>query len=257
MVPAAFFILLGQPQVSHAQRAPSSASTSADSDLSAAQKARVASRKARFDTEIAAVQADKKLTDAQKGAKLQSLAQQADADLLAILTPEQRAQVLKRRNINVQFKKDLDALRIDTTLSEAQKKAKFEVMMKAREQALLATLPPAQRAAVIKEHDARIKAQQQEMARMAPLRRQIEEIGSSIQKSESPAQLKQIQTISQTTRQQEQAVYTDNTLSPSTKEIRIDALRHQAQSRIDALLTPAQRAKFARMRALISSAPAP
>ena len=245
-VSAAALSLLGLSAPSHAQRpAPSPA---AESDLNASQKTRVAARKARFEKDIASLRADKKMTEAQKQAKFQTMARSVDTDLLAILSPEQRAQVLKRKGINEQFGRDLAALRTSTTMTEKQKKAKFQVMMAARQNALLETLPPAQRI--------RVQAEQQaKMARIASLRQQVEALGDSIQKSETPAQLRQIQAISQSTRSREQAVFADKGLSDQMKQSRIDSLRLQAQRNIDALLTPAQRAKFARLRSLISSPP--
>lgn len=246
VVSAAALALLNLPSASQAQHIPSQTSSFAESDLSASQASRVAARKARFEKDFAALRAEKKLTQSQRQAKFEALVLATDADLMAILTPEQRAQVLKRKAINVQFEKDLAALRTNTKMTEEQKRTKFQAMMLTRQNALLATLPPAERARVEKE-------QQEKMAKMATLRREVEQIGDSIQKSESPAQLKQIQAISQSTRQQEQAVYMDRTLSNQAKASRIEALRLQAQSKIDALLTPEQRSKFARLRALISA----
>ena len=247
-IPAAALTLFGLPIASQAQRPAASSSSSADSDLSTAQKTKVAARKARFERDIAALRADKKMTEAQKQAKFEGMARSADSDLMAILTPEQRAQVTKRKEINMQFSKDVAALRTNTTMTEAQKKARFQVMMTMRQNALLATLPPAQRARVERE-------QQLKTAQIASLRHQVEELGNSIQKSESPAQLRQIQAISQSTRKQEQAVIADRSLSDQAKGSRIEALRRTAQARIDAMLTPTQRAQFARLRSLISTPP--
>ena len=247
-IPAALLTLVSLPVPSQAQRPSNSPSASADSDLSAAQKTKVAARKARFERDIAALRANSKMTDAQKQTKFEEMAHSADSDLMAILTPEQRGQVTQRKAINVQFSKDLAALRTNSTMTEAQKKARFQVMMTARQNALLATLPPAQRARVERE-------QQIKTAQVASMRRQIEELGNSIQKSESPAQLKKIQAISQSTRAQEQAVIADKSLSDQAKGSRIEALRRSAQAKIDALLTPAQRAQFARLRALITTPP--
>ena len=248
VIPAALLTLASLPIASQAQRTSNSPAASADSDLSAAQKTKVAARKARFERDVAALRADKKMTDAQKQAKFEGIAHAADSDLMAILTPVQREQVTQRKAINVQFSKDLAALRTNTTMTEAQKKAQFQVMMAARQNALLATLPPAQRARVERE-------QQVKAAQVASMRRQIEELGNSIQKSESPAQLKQIQAITQRTRAQEQIVVADRSLSDQVKGSRIEALRHSAQMKIDALLTPMQRAQFARLRTLITTPP--
>lgn len=248
VIPAALLTLASLPIASQAQRTSNSPAASADSDLSAAQKTKVAARKARFERDVAALRADKKMTDAQKQAKFEGIAHAADSDLMAILTPVQREQVTQRKAINVQFSKDLAALRTNTTMTEAQKKAQFQVMMAARQNALLATLPPAQRARVERE-------QQVKAAQVASIRRQIEELGNSIQKSESPAQLKQIQAITQRTRAQEQIVVADRSLSDQVKGSRIEALRHSAQMKIDALLTPMQRAQFARLRTLITTPP--
>ena len=247
-IPAAFLTLAGLPIASQAQRPPMTSASSAESDLSAAQKTKVAARKARFERDVTALRADTKMTNAQKQAKFEGMAHAADTDLMAILTPVQRGQVTQRKEINVQFSKDLAALRTNTTMTEAQKKARFQVMMTARQNALLATLPPAQRARVERE-------QQVKTAQVASMQRQIEELGNSIQKSESPTQLKQIQAITLSTRKQEQAVIADRSLSDQAKGSRIETLRHSAQMKIDALLTPTQRAQFARLRTLITTPP--
>jgi hypothetical protein len=247
IIPVVLFTLLSPTAAVKAQQPHEQTSASSGSDLTAAQQSQIAARKARFEKDIAALRADAKLTPAQKQAKFLILAQATDTDLLAILTPAQRVQVLKRKAINVEFEKNLAALRADTTMTEAQKETKYQAMMLARQNALLDTLPPAQRKIVVKEH-------QEKMARIDALRRQIQQIGDSIQKSQTPAQLKQIQAISQSTQKQEAAVYADTKLTTAEKESRITALRQQAQAKINALLTPAQRAKFARLRELVASA---
>jgi hypothetical protein len=77
-------------------QAPPPAST-AGPKLSPAQQARYQARMQKFNKDAAAVMANKSLTPAQQGAKIQAMKKALDPDMLAILTPAQRAQVLAQR----------------------------------------------------------------------------------------------------------------------------------------------------------------
>lgn len=65
--------------------------------LSPAQQARFNTRNAKFTKDVAALQADTKLTPTQKRAKFVTLYKAVDKDMMAILTPAQRALVAKQR----------------------------------------------------------------------------------------------------------------------------------------------------------------
>lgn len=239
--------LLTLPMPSHAQTTPSSsASTSDESDFTEAQKSRVTARQERFKQDVAALRANPKLTDVQKQAKYLVLMQALDKDMMAVLTPAQRAQVVKQQEINTKFQKAVVALRANTKLTDAQKQAAYKTLVQNRQNELLSTLSPTQRARVEKEHQA-------EVARATEVNR----LGEQIQKSESPDQVKKIHDISLTTRQRMQAVIADKTLPEQTKVGRITELREQAQAKINALLTQKQRAEFAHLQELVGAPPAP
>ena len=72
--------------------------------LNPAQQQKFAARNAKFNQDIAALQADRTLTNAQKQAKARQLVQALDKDMLAILTPTQRAAVLKQRSSVTQIR---------------------------------------------------------------------------------------------------------------------------------------------------------
>ena len=226
--------------MTRAQDSSAGRSSSSGSDLSATQRAEASARQARFQKDIAALRADTKLTDAQKQAQYGILLKAMDKDMLGLLTPSQRAEVKKQRAINEQFQKDIAALRTDAKMTDAQKQARYKTLMHSRQTALLATLTPVQRARVEKEH-------QSEMTRATEANR----LSIELQKSQTPAQAKQIQAIALATRTQMQAVMADKTLLDAAKAAKITDLRKQAQAKIDALLTPAQRAKYAHIQELV------
>lgn len=66
--------------------------------LSPAQQARFTARNAKFAQEVTALRADPKLTPAQKQAKFVTLYKAVDKDMMAILTPAQRALVARQRS---------------------------------------------------------------------------------------------------------------------------------------------------------------
>ncbi len=218
-------------------------STPANPDLTATQKAQMQARQERMQKDVTALRTDTKLTPAQKEAKFRVLAAATEKDMMAILTPPQRALLLKQRQINVQFKNEVEALRADKTLTDKQKQARFEALMSSRQAALLATLPPSLRTKVEKEHQA-------ELGRVAEANR----IGEELQKSLSKKTQEQIHQITLETRAKMQAVAQDATLSPAVKAARLHSLGQEAESKIDVYLTPQQRAEFAKYHELISPA---
>ena len=242
-LPLAALALLTLPLTAHAQGGTASSDhASAASDLSAAQKARVEARQTQFRQDITALRTNAKLSEAQKKTKYQMLLAAMDKEMLAILTPGQRMEVLKQREINVQFGKELTALRQNTKMTDAQKQARYKTLSQNRQTALLATLNPSQRTRVEKEHQA-------QLARASEVNR----LGQQLQASESPAQVKQIHDIGLATRAQMQAVIADKTIPDQAKVAKITELRQQAQAKITTLLTPKQREQFAHLQSLVSS----
>lgn len=238
--PAAALTLLALPMAAPAQTPPANRGASSGSDLSPAQRARAAAREAQFQKDTAALRADTKLTEAQKQAKYKTMLQALDKDMLALLTPAQRVEVQKQRAINAQFQAGVMALRTDKKMTDAQKQARYKTLVHTRQTALLGTLTPAQRARVEQEH-------QMEVTRAAEANR----IGIELQKSQTKAQASQIQDIALATRNQMQTVMADKTMSDADKTEKITDLRKQAQAKIETLLTPAQKAKYARLQELV------
>ena len=225
-----------------AQGAPGRASTPGGSDLSPAQKVRAQARQAQFQKDVAALQADKGLTDTQKRARYATMLQAMDKDMLAILTPAQRALVTSQRQIGAQFQKDVAALQADKTLTTAQKQARYQALRQAANQRALATLPPAQRALAEKQQRA-AAARQADVTRM----------GKELQASLTTAQQNKIHEIALASGTQIQALITDKSVSEETKPAKIAAMRAQAQTKINAVLTPSQRAVYSRIQSLVSA----
>lgn len=241
--PVAALALLPLPLTAHAQgTSPGRAPASAGSDLSPAQRQRAEARNAQFQKDVAALQADPKMSDAQKKARYQTLFQAMDKDMLAILTPAQRTLVMSQRQIGAQFQKDVAAMMADPKLTQAQKRARYEAMRQAANQRALATLPPEQRARVEKQ-------QQAGLARQAELKR----LSQELQKSETPAQEKKIHEIGLKAGAQVQAIVADKSLPPALKTAKINDLEKQAQTKITSLLTSSQRAMYAHIQSLVST----
>ena len=245
-VPAVALTLAVLPWAAQAQAPIAGNHSSADSDLSASQRTRAEARQAQFQKDVAALRLDSKLTDTQKRAKYGILLQTMDKDMLALLTPAQRVEVLKQRQINARFQQSIAALKTDPKLSDAQKQARYQTLVHTRQTALLATLTPMQRTRVEKEH-------QSQLTRATEANR----LGAELQKSQTPAQAKQIQAIALATRTQMQAVIADKTMPDSAKSAKITDLRKQAQEKIDTLLTPEQRTKYAHLQELLKPPAAP
>jgi len=242
-LPLAAAALLTFSPAGPVRAAPPPVGAASDLDLTASQKARMEAGRARFQKDVYALQTNPKLSEAQKRAKAITLTQAADKDTLAILTPAQRSLVLKQRGIEDQFRRDVQALRTDTKMPEKQKQARFEGLMTERQAAMLATLPPAQRARAERAHQAQV-------ARVA----EANKIGAQLQKSLSKQTQGQIEQITQAARSKMQAVSADAALSQPAKAAKIQALGHEAEAQINTLLTPAQRVQFARYHQIVSAA---
>lgn len=239
--PVAALALLSLPLNAHAQATPPAAAAPAGSDLSPAQQGRMQARQEHFQKDVAALKADKALTDAQKKARYLVLAQAADKDMMAILTPAQRERVMSQRQIGTQLQKEAAALQADKTLTDAQKRARYQTLLQAANDKALATLTPEQRAQVLKRRQIAADATR---------------MGKELQKSLTPAQEKQIHGIGLASGTQIQAVIADKSVSEQAKVAKIATLRQQAQAKINAVLTPAQRAKYARLQQMVSAPPA-
>lgn len=226
-----------------------SAGDSLGLDMSAGQRTRAAARQTQFQKDVTALRADPKLTEAQKQQKYAALYQAMDQDMMAILTPAQRARVQKQRQINSQFQQDVAALRASKALTPAQKQARYVQLVQNAKNASAALLPPAQRAEFLKRSAVAEKMQQAQEAKITEAR----QLGLQLQKSETSAQAAQLQSIVTTTRTAMQSVIADKTLSDQAKTQKIVALRKDALSRDLALLTPAQRSLYSRIQALITA----
>ena len=244
--------LIALPLTAPAQAAPPAAQSSDPSGLSQAQRQRIEARQGQFQKDITALRGDAKMTDAQKKARYGTLLQAMDRDMLAILTPTQRAEVMQQRQIGAEFQKEVAALKADPKLTSAQKQARYEALVKQANQKALATLTPAQRAQALK----RSQAQRAEALKRSQAAAAAKQIGAALQKSLTPAQEKQVHAIGLATGTQVQAVIADKALSEQAKVAKITALRQQAQAKINAVLTPAQQAQYARLQQIVGT-PAP
>jgi len=217
-------------------------------DFSAAQHAKADARQAQFQKDVNALRTVTKMTNAQKQAKYTSLYQAMDKDMLAILTPTQRTQVLKQRQIDAQFKLDVLALQANKTLTDAQKRECYLQLTQNVRNASLALMPPAQRAEALKRIAVSEQAQQAQAAKIAEAKR----LSQQLQKSETPAQSQKLSAIALSTGATIQSVIADKTLSDPAKTAKIVALRKDALSRDLVLLTPSQRALYSRIQALVT-----
>lgn len=208
---------------------------SASSTLSDAQKSKVQARQEQFKKDLLALQTDTKMTDVQKQAHYKNLMLAMDKDLLEILTPAQRAIVLKQRAIGEKFRVSAQAIQGSKTLTEAQKKDRLAALAAQADKDTLATLPPAQRAQVLKRRQSQEQAQQ--------LKEQLE-------KSETPAQKKQFAATVTDVQAKAQVISADKTLSEAAKGQKLTDLAKQAQAKDLALLTPKQRAIYKQIQAL-------
>ncbi len=216
--------------------------------LNAAQRTKADGLQAQFQKEVQALQADTKMAPAQKQAKYTALYQTMDRNMLAVLTPVQRSQVVKQRAINAQFKTNVLALQSNRKLTDAQKKARYLQLVQNARNASLALMSPAQRADAIKRSAAAEKLQQEQAPKIAEAKR----LSQQLQKSETPAQSEKLRTIALSTGTTIQSVIADKSLSSQAKTARIISLRQDALKRDLALLTPAQRTLYSRIQALIT-----
>ncbi len=232
-----------------AQTAPTGQTTPVGLGLDPTQQAKATARQAQFQKDIQALKDDPKMTMAQKQAKYTTLLQAMDRDMLALLTPAQRSQVLKQRAINAQFKTDVLALQSNRSMTDAQKKARYLQLVQNARNASLALMSPAQRAEALKRSAALEQAQKEQAPRLAEVKR----LSQQLQKSESPAQSDKLQKIALSTGATIQSVIADKTLSAQAQTAKIVALRQNALKQDMALLTPAQRTLYSRIQALITA----
>ena len=229
-------------------QAPAGQSTPVGLDLSAAQRTKVGARQAQFQKDVQALRDDPKMTLPQKQAKYTTLLQAMNQDMLTILTPAQRTQVLKQQQINAQFKTDVLALQSNRQMTDAQKKARYLQLTQNARNASLALMSPAQRADALKRSAAAEKLQQEQAPKIAEAKR----LSQQLVKSETPAQSEKLRTIALSTGTTIQSVIADKTLSAQAQTAKINALRQEALKRDLALLTPAQRTLYTRIQALIT-----
>jgi len=253
-IPAALFLFASAGALipclpAQAQQSAARTDSSPGLGLTPAQRARAEARQAQFQKDVAALRSDSKLTNAQKQAKYTSLYSAMDKDMLALLSPAQKTRVMKQREINEQFQKDVTALQNNKSLTDAQKKARYVQIVKTARDASLALLTPAERVQALKRSAEAQQIQQQQAAKVA----QARALGQQLQKSETPAQSEKLRTIALTTGSKIQDIIADKTMTDAAKTSRIVALRKDALSRDLALLTPAQRSLYERVQTLITA----
>jgi hypothetical protein len=106
LIPAfAALAMMSLPTLSLAQAPPAPPPGGGNVALSPAQQARYNARLQQYNKDRTAVVQNTKLSDAQKKAKLLTLFKALDTDMLAMLSPAQRAQVIKLRQKNAAFQK--------------------------------------------------------------------------------------------------------------------------------------------------------
>ncbi len=232
-----------------AQAAPSGQTTPIGLGLNAAQQAKANTRQAQFQKDVEALKDDSRMSLAQKQAKYTTLLQAMDQDMLAILTPAQRFQFTKQRAINAQFKTDVLALQSNRKLTDAQKKTRYLQLVQNARNASLALMSPAQRAEALKRSAAMEQAQKEQAPKIAEAKR----LSQQLVKSEKPIQSDKLHAIGLSTGAAIQSVIADKTLSAQAQSAKIVALRQDALKRDMALLTPAQRALYGRIQALITA----
>jgi len=242
--PLVALTLLQSPTV-RAQAAPPPAS--ATLDVSSSQQARIQARQEQFRKDLATLSADAAMPNPQKQVKYNGMMQAMNKDIMAILTPAQRAQEMKRQSISAQFRQDVAALRADKSMTDAQKKARYLVLLHAADTQTLATMTLAQRALAQKQRQASAAQQQAGQARVADATR----MGKELQASLSPAQAKRIHAIGFASGAQVQAIIGDKSVPEQAKVTKITAIRQQAQTKINEVLTPAQRARYARLQQMV------
>ena len=250
LIPLAVFALAGTAafQAPATAQTPPGQSNPIGLDLSAAQRAKISDRQAQFQKDLQGLSSDPKMTLAQKRAKYTVLLQAMNQDLLTMLTPTQRTQVLKQQQINTQYNSDVLALQSNRQMTDAQKKARYLQLTQNARNASLALMSPAQRAEALRRSAAAEKLQQEQAPKIAEAKR----LSQQLVKSETPAQSEKLRTIALSTGTTIQSVIADKTLSAQTQTAKINALRQDALKRDLALLTPAQRTLYTRIQALIT-----
>ncbi len=247
-VPLIALALFSHPLVARAQAPPPPASVSLD--VSPSQQSRISVRQRQLRKELSALQADTTMSIPQKRAKYGALMQAMNSDIMAILTPAQRVQEMKRQQISAQFQKDIAALRVAKGMTDAQKKARYLALVHAADAQTLATMTAAQRVLAQKQRQAALAQQEAGQARLADATR----MGKELQASLSPDQAKRIHAIGLSSGAQIQTVMADKSISEQAKPAKITTMRQQAQAKINDILTAAQRAKYARIQQMVTGA---
>lgn len=108
---------------------------------------------AQFQKDVAALRADKTMTDAQKKARYLALVQAADTQTFSTLTPSQRALVQKRRQTQEEAMRVGNELKKSQTPTQMKQIKDISIAMRTRMQAVIAdkTLSPQAKTAKIKE----------------------------------------------------------------------------------------------------------
>ncbi len=150
------------------------------------------------------------------------------------LTQDQRAKV---QTILQSERSQIQALRSNSALTEAQKKEQARALRKADHEQLLAVLTPEQQAQLKQMH-------RQHMGRRAAF-----DAGRRFQALNLTEQQKaQLKPVFQSTRQQMQALRSDTSLTPEQKREKIQQIRQNQMTQLKSILTTEQQQQLHQMR---------
>lgn len=166
-----------------------------------------------------------------KGQGMQQMAQRLN------LTADQQA---KLKSLRESQRQQMQAIKQDTTLTQEQKREKFQQLRAANHEQMLGILTPEQQA-------------QMKQMRAGKMRRMA--YGRGFQAGRmagalnlTDAQKQQMKPIFQATRQQVQAVRQDTTLTPQQKREKVKEIRQNQMAQVKSILTPEQQQKMEQLR---------
>jgi hypothetical protein len=159
------------------------------------------------------------------------------------LTPDQQSKMKVRQQ---KMNADVNDLRNDKILNDAQKSARFQTLQQAYETDMMGMLTPAQKQLVM---DQKAKFMKQQVAQQAHMQ-SFMKLRDKMQASLSPAQKKKIQTIQQADLKQFQGIKSSS-IPEAEKAKRAIALERNEEKQINSILTPAQMADVKKMQAMM------
>ena len=163
------------------------------------------------------------------------------------LSDSQQATIEARR---AKLKADLDALRNDTTKSDADKAKIFQKLEADYATDIAGILTPEQRAAIQKRQAEELELRKERETEFRNVTEQILATRDSLTKSLTDDQNNQIEQAKADVKTQTDKIKSDTSLSPAGRDDRMEALERGLEKRIAAILTPDQRTQFAKILAL-------